>query len=97
MQPRRRAARETGGGGREDTETNQGFRWLSLLESLHPFLALSHPYGRFLACSHQLSDHQGHHPRRASEASSEAAERVARGGGDGGGGVVGVVTETPPF
>ena len=70
----------------------------SLLESLHPFLALSHPYGRFLACSHQLSGHQGHTPQRASEASSEAAERVEGGGGvDGGGGVVGVVTETPPF
>lgn len=62
--------------GRKDTETNQGLDG-SLLESLHLFLALSHPYGLFLACSHQLSDHQGRTLQRASEASSEAAENEA--------------------
>lgn len=90
--------RERRGG--KDTETYQGLDG-SLLESLHPFLALSHPYGPFLACSHQLSDHQGRTLQRASEASSKAtengAERGRRAGRGGDGGGVGIVTETPPF
>ncbi len=90
--------RERRGG--KDTETYQGLDG-SLLESLHPFLAPSHPYGPFLACSHQLSDHQGRTLQRASEASSKAtedgAERGGRAGRGGDGGGVGIVTETPPF
>ena len=40
------SARETGGGGREDTETNQGFRWpLSLNPSIHFSLCLTHMAG----------------------------------------------------